>query len=203
MDIDYLKVVRDQSLFVAGFFSVFGIIMVDSYYSSFGVKYQFLGLNPVNILYIGFSLIYFNALFIGIFLCVLTGCFVGSLDSIVKIGRYRIHSRVFSYVILGLAILIGGYMSFVTGADTAARDMYLETTSLRQLIDFHSSSEVKSKFISEFIRDGPSLILHSSGDQIVVFHPPTLVVSRPRIDVQHIRISSDDFYSDRAPHYKQ
>ena len=65
MKFDYLKTMRDQAIFVAAFFSIFGLITTDMYYSTFGVKYQFLNLNATHMVYRGFTEIYFNPLFFG------------------------------------------------------------------------------------------------------------------------------------------
>jgi hypothetical protein len=56
MHSDYLKVIRDQIIFIAAFFSIFGVIYADFYYSSFGVKYQLLNLPATHILYRGVTL---------------------------------------------------------------------------------------------------------------------------------------------------
>ena len=73
MKFDYLKTMRDQAIFVAAFFSIFGLITTDMYYSTFGVKYQFLNLNATHMVYRGFTEIYFNPLFFGVFIIILVG----------------------------------------------------------------------------------------------------------------------------------
>jgi hypothetical protein len=82
--------------------------------------------------------------------------------------------------------------------------MYLNTTTLREITEFSSKSEEKAKLIAELTsEDRHLLLLHSSGTEIVVFNPPSVPgASRPRIDVFHIRLSSDDFYRDRTPLFR-
>ena len=73
MEIDYLKIIRDQVVFVATVFSVFGLIMTETYYASFGIRYQFLNLSATHVLYRGFTLIYLNVAFFVMFLVILVG----------------------------------------------------------------------------------------------------------------------------------
>jgi hypothetical protein len=199
MDFNYLKTIRDQVLFVAGFFSVFGLLTTDSYYNYFGIKYQFLNLGTAHILYRGFTLIYFNIMFVTIFLIILMGVLLSRFRFKIAIGRKLVEGEYAIYAFLGVAMAAGCYISFTTGIETAARDMYLESTTLRQLTKFYSRDSDKLGFVTKMIGEGVVLLLRASGDQIVIFHPipNTYRLSRPMIEVHHIGLSSDDFYSDR------
>jgi len=90
MEFDYLRIIRDQVIFIAAFFSVFGLIMTDSYYNSFGIKYQFLNLNAAHILYRGFTLIYFNIAFAIIFLTILIGVLLSRFRFSLAIKEYHV-----------------------------------------------------------------------------------------------------------------
>jgi hypothetical protein len=100
--------------------------------------------------------------------------------------------------------LVGGsYLAFVAGSDKAVSDMYVDSTSLRQITEFYSKDGAKAKFISGMLDNNSIvLLLHSSVSELVIFQPPSLRASRPRIDVHHVRLASDDYFSDRVPVFR-
>jgi hypothetical protein len=203
MDFDYLKAIRDQVIFVAAFFSIFGLIMTDSYYATFGLRYQFLQLSATHIIYRGFTLIYFNPPFMIIFVVIIGATLASQFRFQIRIGGRKFSRSPVIYTVLGVALLSGGYLAFSTGANTAVQDMYKDTTSLRQITHFTSANQEKTNLVREMMTEtAPLLLLHSSDREIVIFNPPTFRASRPRIDVYHVGLAADDFYSDRTPFYR-
>jgi hypothetical protein len=93
---DYLKVTRDQVIFVGSFFSIFGLIMTDSYYTVFGIKYQFLQLTATHIIYRGFTLIYFDPFFTIVFLVIIVG---------IAVSQFRFKLRIGSKMVPGTSML--------------------------------------------------------------------------------------------------
>jgi hypothetical protein len=199
MGSDYLKIIRDQIVFIAALFSIFGVIYADFYYSSFGVRYQSLNLSPTHILYRGVTLIYFNLYFLLVFLMIIIGVLMSRLGFSILVGGYAMRGGIVIYLILSIAAVIGAYLSVTTGQNTAVQDMYVNTTSLREITCFHSKNEEKAQFVTQMLESGPVLLLNSSGEHILIFHPPKHRLTQPSIEVQNVWISSDDFYTDRAP----
>lgn len=200
---DLLKVIKDQVLFAASFFSIFGLLMMDSYYQAFGVNYQFLGLSASHILYRGVTLVFFNWMFVTVFLMILIGVFVSYVKINVPMASSHVPPNVGSYVILSIALFFGGYLAFTTGRSTAVRDMYVDTTTLRQITGFHSTNREKKILLDKLMANGePLLLLSGADDKIIVFNPPKLQASYPRIDMYHIGVSTDEIYSDRTPYFR-
>src|SRR3981081_647268 len=117
---DYLKAIRDQVIFVASFFSIFGLIMTDSYYTVFGIKYQFLQLTATHIIYRGFTLIYFDVVFTVVFLVLLLGVAISQFKFQLRIGTRRLSGQIIVYAVLAAAVISGGYLAFLVGKNTAA-----------------------------------------------------------------------------------
>jgi hypothetical protein len=199
MEFDYLKTIRDQAIFVAAFFSIFGLMTTDIYYYRFGLKYQFLNLSPAHMVYRGFTEIYINPLFTFVLLIILLGVFLSQSRFAIRLLIYEIDGQYIAYAALAFALVLGCYLSVMTGEASATRDMYTATTTLHRLKSLHSKDENKSRFVNDLInntKDGPVLILYGSEKQISIFQPPVLHASRPPIEVYHVGVSSDDFFSD-------
>ena len=147
MKFDYLKTMRDQAIFVAAFFSIFGLITTDMYYSTFGVKYQFLNLNATHMVYRGFTEIYFNPLFFGVFIIILVGVFTSQARFTVKVRRTEIDAQYFAYAVLGIALCVGVYLSITTGETSATRDIYADTTSLHRSKLFIARMKLDLKYL--------------------------------------------------------
>ncbi len=204
--IDFLKLIRDQMIFVATFFAVFGLITTDAYYSQFGIKYQFLGLDYSHIIYRGFTLLYADKLFLVIFSSIITAVFVHRISFSIQATQLVIGGEALSYGLLIAALVGGSYFAFAVGARSAVDDMYVSTTTLQALTHFYSNSKDKSDLVNKLIGTWPPrtkesllLLLHSSSNEIVVFKTPTMSAQNPSIDIHHIRLSDHDQFSHTSP----
>jgi hypothetical protein len=199
MKFDYLETIRNQAIFVAAFFFVFGLIATDRYYSTFGVNYQFLDISVTHMVYRGFTEIYLNSLFLVVVLIILLGVLISQMNLGVRIFSYTLNEEYFAYATLGIALFLGCYLSVITARSSARQDMHIDTTSLRQIKTFYSKDEAKLKFVNDMLKAGHVLLLHDSGQQIIIFQASTVRASQPPIAIYRVGLSSDDFYSDAAP----
>jgi hypothetical protein len=202
--VDTIKLLRDQIIFLGAFVLVFGLIRTDVYYAAFGLKYQSLNLGYQHIVYRGATLGYDDVSFIILFFCISAVLLLSQYKFKLAIGKFFIPSTIIAYILFSTLASLGIYISFQAGIKQAIDDMYPETTTLRQLIEFHSENSEKTKYVNKLINatDTTVLIVYRTDSKIAIFTSPSLKASRPRVRVHEIGISSNDYYSNAIPRFR-
>ena len=199
---DSLRIIRDQIAFLAIFFSCFGIIFFDSYYTTFGIKYYTMQIPAFHFIYKGATAPLWNMYLIPCVLFLLSGVALTYVNAFIVIFNIKMHLRRMGILIIALSPAVGLLMSFISGSRAAILDMYVNSTTLRQMISFYSSDPQKNNTVNEMLREGPVIILMQSNSMIILFHPPAFEAMSPRIEMTKIGVSNGDVYSDKIPDFR-
>ncbi|WFE91739.1 hypothetical protein K1718_10370 [Roseibium porphyridii] len=190
----------DQILFFMFFVVFFGFVYLVYYYQEFGVRVVDISFDANHIAYRGISLLGKELSFFLIYMIAVILILLLRINFILKIRRLSINR---DYLVVP-AMLIVFFVGWIEAIDRAVKDassdMYLESTSLQEILVFHSADADKSKFFQSLKDRGRKiLILRQHQSKLVLFVAPSIKAKRPKIPLYHVGLSSGDYYSHNSP----
>jgi len=155
--------IKDELFLIAFFILCSGLVYTDSYYQRFGIKYQFLDLSVMHIVYKGLTLVlHYPLILIPYFLTVIVMVAEIQLTkrAAVKLLDYKVP---FAYLFLFFNLLILYPIAAGAGRSQALIDMSLETTGLPKIMYLETDT-----LILQYPEDKFALF-SSNSDQILFF----------------------------------
>jgi hypothetical protein len=200
---DTVSIFRQQLLYLSILIVTFGIVSTDSYYHSFGLRYQEIGLPYDHLVYRGFLLPLKQPYFLALYAIVIFSVFYANANFILRFWFIKMNRIVTFYVLSLLAVLIGFLMAYNTGISIAMSDVYPTTTGLRQLRTFHAADAYKNTFVGELLGEKAAiLIVRRTSNELILVREPLIQSVRPRFPIIHIRLGPNDYYTDSLPTFR-
>jgi hypothetical protein len=126
--------IKDELFLITFFIICSGLVYTDSYYQQFGIKYQFLNLSLVDIIYRGLTLIlHYPSILLPYFLAI--GAMVIEIVlTRMGIKRFMDFKIPFAYLFLFINLLIIYPIADSAGTKQALRDMNAQSTGLPKIM---------------------------------------------------------------------
>lgn len=159
--------IKDELFLITFFILCSGLVFTDSYYQRFGIKYQFLDLSVMHIIYKGLTLILnYRLIFIPYFLTIIVMIVEIQLTKkgIKKFLDYKIP---FAYLFLFINLLILYPIADSAGRSQALLDMNESTTGLPKIMYLETDD-----FTLQYPKDKFALF-SANGDFILFFQLST------------------------------
>jgi hypothetical protein len=142
-----------------------GLVATESYYGHFGIRYQFLNLGPIHILYRGLTLIpaapYVIVLYLSAFIWLTCDAWLGQQNT-----RFSLVARSpIAYAFVLLILLIGYPLVRYAGIHQAEKDANASTSTLPEIMHLKTPTE-EIRFPDQVYR-----LLVIDNDFVIVFHP--------------------------------
>jgi hypothetical protein len=164
-DSTFSSIIKDEILLIGLFVLFIGIIHTETYYSAFGVRYQFLELPTFHVIYRGLT-----AIIAAPYLLIPYVLAIGWLgferyitsEKRPRLLRFR---RLVSFFVIFILLVITYPLARLAGQREAKSDLYVETSALPQILNLELSGDVVY---------GPEAgyrLLVVDSDYLVVFKP--------------------------------
>jgi len=159
-------VIKDELFFISSLILFVGIISTETYYHTFGVKYQFLSLPVFHIVYRGLTAIIDNPILLFPYIIAVTWLILDSFAVKQNWVRFLRFQRPLFYLLILLVLLLTYPLAKQSGRIEAETDLRVETSSLPiiQALDNKSFSE------DEIIENQYRLLMIDS-NYIIFFKP--------------------------------
>lgn len=192
---------KDQFILLGILILFVGLCSLDAYYSSFGIRFQFLDLSNSHIIYRGVQLLFEKYYIIAAYLILIIWQVLDNF--FIKKGyKFYLEKRVlFGYTLIASLFIISYYTANAIGRQIGSEDMYEETSRLPEIINIMDNSLPQDFFVSNpFTKTSNFRLLLIDNDFVIIFKPLNLtkdgkeafpnILRLPKGDVKFIETNS-------------
>jgi hypothetical protein len=165
---EFFSIVRNQVLLLGIFVSLFGTLILEWYYSSFGLHYELLNIPFQHVIFRGGSAIFHSPCVALAYLLAVVGAILGDY----KLGLYlwclRLNSKLMSVGLLAVSVAIGWPAASYFGRQEAKKDMGPQS-SLPTLVRLHFARDASPQaFLESYFAAGSTRVVLDSGRDVVL-----------------------------------